>query len=137
MQQPRAPAHCPPALAGGPRRPWLADEAPIDLQHGVAADDHRGRVLLAPGSRRSASASCEGGRACRDSGRNIGRLGGRERLYLLGGGGCRTAIGGERAQDGGLVDVGDPYERLDARGAQGGQTAGGLRGQDDHGRHPR
>ena len=42
-----------------------------------------------------------------------------------------------RAQDGGLVDVGDPYERLDARGAQGGQTAGGLRGQDDHGRHPR
>ena len=94
-------------------------EDPWETMHGVAADDHQGgiRLPLGPG----------------DGGGHLLRLGAREGLHLLNGGRLLTGVGGEHSQDGVLIDVGDPHERLDACGAQGGQTTGGLRGQEDHG----
>ena len=96
----------------------FADDPPADLQHGIAADDDQVGIRLALGPRHGVG--------------HVRGLGTCERLHLLGRSRLGARVGGQCAQDRVLIDVGDPHERLDAGGAQGGQTAGGLRGQKDH-----
>ena len=109
MQGAGTPAHHPPALTGIGGVDGLSDDLAGDLQHGVAAHDHLG--LLRVGGRH-----------------DVEGLSPSQGLDLLGGGRGRepglAAPSDQLVEHGLFIHVGDPHQRLDPCGSQGGQSAG-------------